>query len=674
MKKLLSLFLMVGFVALLIGCHAGGNAPFINVKDPGKPYEYARVNANGKMDHDIFFNHSDGGQTIITCDNGTFEEGVEVRVTETNTTLNELGSNQNVYIYTVEAYKGNTPVQTLEKPLKITLPTNHLGSTGVCYVGVKYPGSSNWSYRMVEDGTITLNSRLSSASELKPSYDCGIYRMGIQIALFLYNEANVKEEQKSNLVSVNKVTTTSSTNAETGNLDLSINMEGENIGKLDAKNISVRVTFKSTDPKEIVINSQKTKPVRDDKASDGKTYYYELPLPSLESDGLTKAVLTYSFNLKDLTTENFPEGFLIELSGEAPDSLIKNFSYSEFYTYSSESGDDQPSGEGDTETQYQVSIVGSEGTSDISGSGDYKVGDTVTLSVKIQSGYEFDSWTSSDIDVDSDSVVKSEKDGVYSISFILPDKEVTVNANAKKKEEQSGIELSGENRLTINLGDGIKINLIKPEGKDYYLGETEVTQAQYFKIMGTNPSGFKGDSSADEAPTTTANYPVEKVKYIPNIVSKDNPDDAFIGKLNAQLADQLTENNLSGYNFTLPTVEQWEYCFYAGNEESDYGVGENGEEITDSNIGDYAVYDTDSPTEVKSKKPNAWGFYDMHGNVVEWTSTAYSGYRLHGGNYKSSSTSSLKPSKQITNWYASEFVTDDNFRGNFGFRIALVKE
>ncbi len=79
MKKLLSLFLVTGFIAFLIGCHAGGNAPFINVTDSGKPYESVSVDANGKMERNIVFNHSDGGQTVISCDNGTFEEGVEVK-------------------------------------------------------------------------------------------------------------------------------------------------------------------------------------------------------------------------------------------------------------------------------------------------------------------------------------------------------------------------------------------------------------------------------------------------------------------------------------------------------------------------------------------------------------------------------------------------------------------
>ena len=868
MKKLLSLFLMVGFVALLIGCHAGGNAPFINVKDPGKPYESASVNANGKMDHNIVFNHSDGGQTIITCDNGTFEEGVEVRVTETNTTLNELGSNQNVYIYTVEAYKGNTPVQTLEKPLKITLPTNHLG-TGICYVGVKYPGSSNWSYRMVEDGTISLNSRLSRASVNTP-VECNFYRMGIQIALFLFNEANVTEEQKSNLVSVNKVTTTSSKDDENGILTLSINMEGENLGKLDANNISVKVTFKSTDKKEIEIetngHSQKITPVRDDKASDGKTYYIELPkLSSLETDGLTKAVLTYSFNLKDLTAENFPEGFLIELKGEVPNSLIENFSYSEFYNYGSESGDDpsgdDPSGDdpsGDEpEEESTIKIDGNTMTIDLGGgikvrlikpegksyylaetevtqeqyfkimgtnpsefkegsaenvapttSANYPVesvkwtdimGNENTFMGKLNaqfadklaqnslSGYKFtlpsdEQWeecyyTGSQSDYglgqnnevitrDEDDVVgnigeyavysensngktapvlskKSNKWGFYGMlgnvtewtTGTLPGGykyrggsyktgtfsmkvssqsscsaaesdtfnssygnfgfRIALVGDGSSEGEESGegegepqgegeseatLEPSNDGKsLTINLGNDIKINLIKPEGADYYLGETEVTQAQYFKIMGTNPSEFKDGSAEDVAPTTTADYPVDKVSWL-TIMGVSKPDDPsyhdyennFMKKLNEQLADKLAENNLSGYKFTLPSVDQWEFCFYAGSE-NDLGIGENSEEITDSNFGDYAVYG-ESTDKVKSKKPNAWGFYDMHGNVSEWTSSKLqTGYKYRGGSYKTSSASSMKPKNQ-SSWSELAVYDKDSYRGNFGFRIALVKE
>ena len=681
---------------------------------------------------------------------------------------------------------------------------------------------------VAEDGTITLNTRVLRASEntLKDKYDCSFYRMGIQIALFLYNEANVTDEQKSNLVSVNKVTTTSSKDDESGILALSINMEGENLDKLDTDNISARVTFKTSKPAEMEINGKTFTPVRDYNASgDDKIFYIDLPkLSKIETDGL-KAVLTYSFNLKDLTAENFPEGFLIELNGKAPDSLIENFSYSEFYNYGSESGD-EPSGDdpsGDDEQTYSADLTLDLGNGGkllmnkvpnqnyylgifemtdpqmkaIVGSGNYSNDNEPTtnvswyalckdgdrgdfpkafieimnektslmqqLSATNLSGYKFniptkEQWHYACL-AGGTSPYGNGKDGVaitednlsdyayysensdgkfthlvgqklpnawgfydmlgnvwewvsdntgddnnptvyycggscnYSAEFMGMDYLSSDGASAKKSnvgfrialvesgegESEATLEPSNDGKsLTINLGDDIKINLFKPEGVDYYLGETEVTQAQYFKIMGTNPSGFKGDSAEGDKPTTTADYPVEKVKWISIMGSTDSNSDYyennFMKKINDQFADKLAENNLSGYKFTLPTREQWECCFYAGSE-SELGIGENSEEITDSNIGDYAVYNTESPDKVKSKKPNAWGFYDMHGNVSELTADSDGSmyYWYRGGSYKSSSTSTMKPENQSNSqWSVLSGSTSDSYRGNFGFRIALV--
>ena len=106
MKKLLSLFLIVGFIALLIGCHTGGHAPFANRNSNGVAPEIRTVDDTGKF-ADIVFNHTDSGQTRIVCDPDTLQSGVKVEVTETHTksqTLSQDGTTQTVYIYKIDAY------------------------------------------------------------------------------------------------------------------------------------------------------------------------------------------------------------------------------------------------------------------------------------------------------------------------------------------------------------------------------------------------------------------------------------------------------------------------------------------------------------------------------------------------------------------------------------------
>lgn len=118
----------------------------------------------------------------------------------------------------------------------------------------------------------------------------------------------------------------------------------------------------------------------------------------------------------------------------------------------------------------------------------------------------------------------------------------------------------------------------------FYMGRYEVTQAQWQKVMGNNPSNF---SSCGE------NCPVEQVSW----------DDAqeFIKKLNAQN---------DGYQYRLPSEAEWEYACRAGTT-GDYAGDPNSMAWYTSN----AEYKTHP---VGQKQANAWGLYDMHGNVSEW--------------------------------------------------------
>ena len=198
--------------------------------------------------------------------------------------------------------------------------------------------------------------------------------------------------------------------------------------------------------------------------------------------------------------------------------------------------------------------------------------------------------------------------------------------------------------------------------KRFYLGKYPVTQKEYQAVMGNNPSYFKGD-----------NLPVEKVSW----------DDAkrFCSKLN-----DLKRNELpAGYRFDLPTEAQWEYACRAGTTTAlNNGLNLTSEKGRCPNLDEVAWYRENSdgkPHPVGQKKPNAWGLYDMHGNVWEWCNDWFADYPSGAvtdptgpasGSYRVIRGGSWDYGAQYCR-SAIRFSNNPTYRLNFvGFRVALV--
>ncbi len=134
---------------------------------------------------------------------------------------------------------------------------------------------------------------------------------------------------------------------------------------------------------------------------------------------------------------------------------------------------------------------------------------------------------------------------------------------------------------------------------DYYIGELEVTQNLWKKVMGTIPSdNFKGGNKSD-------NYPVEKVSWL--------DCQKFIQKL----------NEMTKANFDMPTEAQWEFAARGGKKSKSFKYsGGDGIKM----VGWFNENSENETHITGKKKPNELGIYDMSGNVREWCSDWYAAY------------------------------------------------
>jgi len=233
---------------------------------------------------------------------------------------------------------------------------------------------------------------------------------------------------------------------------------------------------------------------------------------------------------------------------------------------------------------------------------------------------------------------------------------------------------SGGSDLVVDLGNGVSMRLveIKPGrfmmgspasepgrsddetqhevtiSKAFLLGQTEVTQAQWQAVMGSNPSRFSGNP----------NHPVEQVSW--------NDAQEFCRRLSQK----------TGMAFRLPTEAEWEYACRSGTTAA-YSFGNDA-----SRLREHAWFEDNSGGSTKpvaTRKPNAWGLYDMHGNVWEWCSDRYGTYPsgaaidpqgprsgkgrvLRGGSWWFPSNRCRASSRS--------YLYPGLFNGNFGFRVA----
>lgn len=150
--------------------------------------------------------------------------------------------------------------------------------------------------------------------------------------------------------------------------------------------------------------------------------------------------------------------------------------------------------------------------------------------------------------------------------------------------------------------------------RPFYIGIFEVTQKQYQNVTGKDPSTYKG-----------AYRPVETVTYDEVRGGNWPPSEevgpgSFAGKLAAKCKAKDADGNytLDVKGFDLPTEFQWEYACRAGTTGPRYSTGTNWGRWKETMTDVWGGYTDQKHTVVGCYEPNAWGLYDMLGNVYEW--------------------------------------------------------
>ena len=204
--------------------------------------------------------------------------------------------------------------------------------------------------------------------------------------------------------------------------------------------------------------------------------------------------------------------------------------------------------------------------------------------------------------------------------------------------------------------------------RPFYCGVFEVTQKQYELVTGSRPSHFNNASYYATRPVETVSYNMIRGASSgsgwPGSSAVDV--DSFLGKIRAR----------TGLDLDLPTEAQWEYACRAETA-TDYNNGKNNTGSTCANMNEVGRYwynggqnysrdcGTSAGTaKVGSYQPNAWGLYDMHGNVAEWCLDWYGG-SLSGNDPVGSSSGSYRV-RRGGGWCSNADNCTSSFRNNYG--------
>ena len=489
-KRWIFLLISATILVALYGCHCGGHAPYINLREEEDRQIVTierEVGENGRF-ADIIF---PSGAIIKCTSDHTMKKGTKVSVTERKTANNAgFAGETPAYIYDITAklFTGDAlntafSVNTLEKPLSVTLPNN--SNTGLCYLGTRTGETDPWRYALATEGG-QANARfirLSSSTIKTPTFE--LYRLGIEFALFVFNKSGNEAEVDSVEISAEKVAKKDGKYAD--KLIVKMVVEGENLSYLSSENLVARITYRTNTPKGADLDFIYNKIDRDDKAVSGKQEH------SFEINNLMQGMIvgnkmdiSFVLYIYDISLEDFPTTFLIEFYSASFNEKILPFCYTQVFNFETQE-QEPPSPPTPTET-YTITLELNGGILDKTTIEYTAETENFDLPTPTKEGYTFLGWTGSETTVPlTPMTIKQGTTGdkTFTANWSLIDYNITYN-------NVSGCTFATVNPTTYNI-ESEEITLSYPtKDNDIFTGwtyEGQTTPQLEVKI----PKGSTGD-------------------------------------------------------------------------------------------------------------------------------------------------------------------------------------
>ncbi|MBR4570888.1 MAG: SUMF1/EgtB/PvdO family nonheme iron enzyme [Candidatus Riflebacteria bacterium] len=394
MNKSIWLVILAGFVALLIGCHAGGNAPFVNVPSESDIVSFEReVDKNGRFD-DITF---PSGAVIKCTQDDTLKKGTKINATE-----QKIPDGNPAYIYNItaklitnDALNTSVSVNTLEKPISVTLPNN--STTGTCYIGTRASDSDPWRYSLVTDSLADIRfARLQASTPSQCNFN--LYRLDINFAIFVLNNQSKEEAE------VDSVEITPTEDVEykdekyISDLNIKVKVSGEKLDGIKTDNLKARIVYRSDslNPEQLKANGSIVKQTDSDDNAVSGTYEhtFEVSNINIESQMSGEAVVSFVLNLAGVNLQAFPTTFLVEFYSDGKAENTLPFIYTQAFSF--ETKEQRPEPEPLVTYTITYDLDGGEPTGN--NPSEYTVESEFTLSNPTKTGYTFLGWTGTDLD------------------------------------------------------------------------------------------------------------------------------------------------------------------------------------------------------------------------------------------------------------------------------------